>query len=103
MAKVELPPNMESISGKLGNFIFRTYRKPNGTTETRVYRNPFCGQNNVRHEPTKAQIAQQQLFRQTNIEVSKRIANGDKRHRKVIFKEIYHALKLQPDGYLAST
>lgn len=102
MAKVELPPNMESISGKLGNFIFRTYHRPNGTTETRVYRNPFFGKT-ASHKPTKAQLAQQARFRQTNIEVSKRIAAGDKRHRKLIFKEIYHALKQQPDVYLSST
>ena len=103
MARVELPTNIESISGKLGAFIFKTYHRPDGTTETRVYRNPSFGKTAARHEPTKAQLAQQAIFRQTNIEVSKRIAAGDKRLRKVIFKEIYHAIKQQPDVYLSST
>ena len=39
--KVELAAGIDSISGKCGNMIFKTYKRPNGKTETRAYFNPY--------------------------------------------------------------
>ena len=37
MAKVDLMAGIQSVSGKAGNFVFKTYRRPDGKTETRMY------------------------------------------------------------------
>ena len=41
MAKVTLPPGIASISGALGPFLYKTFTKPDGTKETRIYPNPY--------------------------------------------------------------
>ena len=41
--KVELIPGISSMSGKAGAFMFRTYKRPNGKTETRAYIMPRNG------------------------------------------------------------
>jgi len=51
MSKVILPPGILSISGKLGDMIFRTYTRPDGTTETRAYHNPYRRQGYRRSKP----------------------------------------------------
>ena len=35
--KCTLNSNIKSVSGKVGNIMFRTYTKPDGTKETRAY------------------------------------------------------------------
>ena len=35
--KCTLNSNIKSISGKVGSLLFKTYTKPDGTTETRAY------------------------------------------------------------------
>ena len=35
--KCELNPNIESISGRVGNVLYKTYKRPDGKTETRAY------------------------------------------------------------------
>ena len=35
--KCTLRPDIESMSGKCGNMLFKTYTKPNGKKETRAY------------------------------------------------------------------
>ena len=37
MVKVKLAAGIESASGKTGNVQFRTFTKPDGSTETRMY------------------------------------------------------------------
>ena len=37
MAKVDLMAGIQSISGTAGNFVFRTFRRLDGKTETRMY------------------------------------------------------------------
>ena len=41
--KVDLMPGIKSISGKNGNMVFRTYKRPDGETETRAYMLPRKG------------------------------------------------------------
>ena len=38
--KCILDPTFENVSGKMGGLVFRTYKKPDGTKETRVYGMP---------------------------------------------------------------
>ena len=35
--KCTLNPEIENISGKIGGLLYRTYKRPNGKTETRAY------------------------------------------------------------------
>ena len=35
--KCKLNPAIESMSGRCGNVLFKTYKRPNGKTETRAY------------------------------------------------------------------
>ena len=35
--KCELNPDIKSISGRVGNVLYKTYKRPNGKTETRAY------------------------------------------------------------------
>ena len=37
MAKVDLMAGIQSVSGRAGNFVFRTFRRLDGKTETRMY------------------------------------------------------------------
>lgn len=38
--KCQLNPNIKSISGRVGGMLFKTFNKPDGSTETRVYNLP---------------------------------------------------------------
>ena len=38
--KCKLNPNLQSLSGKAGNLLFKTYTKPDGTKVTRCYTMP---------------------------------------------------------------
>ena len=65
--KVELAAGIESVSGKCGNMIFKTYKRPNGKTETRAYFNPYrrsrWGKVNPRKTPlSEAEIKARSLF-----------------------------------------
>ena len=58
MAKVTLPPGIASISGAMGPFMYKTFKKPDGMTETRVYPNPYyrvrqSGRKNSKHGKDK--------------------------------------------------
>ena len=35
--KCELDSNIKSMSGKVGNMLFKTFKRPDGKTETRAY------------------------------------------------------------------
>ncbi len=37
MAKVELPPYIAAISGRIGNFVYRSRKQPDGSYKTFVY------------------------------------------------------------------
>ena len=38
--KCKLNPNIQNVSGKVGNILFKTYTRPDGTKETRAYGMP---------------------------------------------------------------
>lgn len=85
MAKCELPKGILSLSGTLGNIVFKTYRRPNGTTETRAYRKPA----NQRTTPvTDKECAARTRFSRMAQEVARRIREGDQRPKNLIWAEV---------------
>ncbi len=93
MAKVKLPDEILSLSGAMGNVIFRTFKKRDGKTETRMYSNPYHKHNGQggwhrKSKPSKKEVAAREQFSQMAREVSRRIAAGDRRTRKEIWKEV---------------
>ena len=89
MAKCELPKGIISISGKLGGMIFKTYTRPDGTTETRAYPNPYRQHGYQRTTPvTDKEKRQRTLFAQVSREVTRRLRSGDRRPRSIIWAEV---------------
>ena len=84
MAKAILPGTIMSISGKMGNLIYKTFKKPDGTTETRVYQHPGRRSTPVTDEERKSRA----LFGQIARIVRLRQQDGDTRPRKVIWAEV---------------
>ena len=93
--KVELAAGIESASGKCGNMIFKTYKRPNGKKETRAYFNPYYrtkwGKVNPRKsKPSEAEIKARSLFARRQAYVQELIASGryhDKREAWKIAKQ----------------
>ena len=90
--KVKLMPGIASISGKMGKtkdghrLEFRTYKRPDGKNEVRLYSIP----KQTRKKPlSEAEIQARSRFAKVAAEVTKRIKSGDTRSRREIFKEIY--------------
>lgn len=98
MAKCTLRPEFLGISGRIGNMVFQTrgdkvfahaYRKPVRTTPV-----------------TPAELQRRQRFALIQQEVSRRIRNGDRRLRKLIWAEAaqqYDAAHPRPDVHLTFT
>jgi hypothetical protein len=90
--KVELIPGIATISGTFGKtkdghrMEFRTFQRPDGKKEVRLYSIP----KRERVTPvSEAEIRARNRFSIVNIEVTKRIQNGDTRRRQDIFREVY--------------
>ena len=91
--KVELAAGIDSISGKCGNMIFKTYKRPNGKTETRAYFNPYRTRwekvNARKTPPSEAEIKARSLFARRQAYVQELLASGryhDKREAWKIAK-----------------
>ena len=70
--------------------IFRTFRKADGTTVTRMYKNPYLDRDRkAKRIPSAKEAAHRDLFKQVSQAVSASIQAGDKRPRRVIFKQLY--------------
>lgn len=86
MAKCTINPltgQIMTISGRLGNTLFKTYR--NG--QVRAYVTPKGGY--TRSTPlSKAELLQRKKFSVIASEVARRIKAGDTRPRKVIWTEV---------------
>ena len=93
MAKTELPAEIQSISGAVGCLLYKTYHKVDGTTVTRVYRNPYYKRPGEKTSGrstalTAKERAVRVQFAHMARAVSARINAGDKRTRKEIWKEV---------------
>lgn len=90
MANVELMPGIKSISGKVGNMIFKTYK--NG--KVRAFP---AEQRKRRTKVTKAETSNRFNFGTIAVEVAKRMAAGDTRSKKelwaIVKKELAHKPK----------
>ena len=92
--KIELAAGIDSISGKCGNMIFKTYKRPNGKTETRAYFNPYRRSswekvNPRKTPPSDAEIKARSLFTRRQAYVQELLASGryhDKREAWKIAK-----------------
>jgi len=93
MAKCTIDPftgEIVTISGKLGNMLFKTYR--NG--QVRGYLLPSTP--TPRSTPlSEKEIASRNLFAIAATVTKHRIEAGDTRRRSLIFKEVYASLKTQ--------
>ena len=95
--KVELAAGIESVSGKCGNMIFKTFKRPDGKKETRAYFNPYrrtrLGKVSARKsKPTKSEIKARSSFGAIASEVARRLREGDTRPRSIIWKEVASTL-----------
>ena len=92
--KVEFAAGIESASGKCGNMIFKTFKRPNGKTETRAYFNPYRRTswekvNARKTPPSEAEIKARSLFARRQAYVQELLASGryhDKREAWKIAK-----------------
>ncbi len=93
--KVEFAAGIESASGKCGNLIFKTYKRPNGKKETRAYFNPYRPSRwekvNARKTPlSDAEVRARTLFARRIAYVQELLASGryhDKREAWKIAKQ----------------
>ena len=64
--KCTLNPSIKSASGKIGNLLFKTFTKPDGSKEVRAYGMPRRKDGSFGYErkakPTKGELAARQLF-----------------------------------------
>ena len=93
MATCELPKGILSISGKMGGMIFKTYKRPDGTTVTRAYPNPYRQHGYQRSSPvTDNEARSRNRFALISREVTRRLRSGDTRPRNIIWAEVKAAL-----------
>ena len=93
--KVEFAAGIESASGKCGNLIFKTYKRPNSKKETRAYFNPYRPSRWEKVNPRKtplsdAEVRARTLFARRIAYVQELLASGryhDKREAWKIAKQ----------------
>lgn len=88
--KVTLPQGIASISGTISSsrhhkLIAKTFKKADGTKETRFYMMPRFQRSTP---PSDKEIAARNRFWYMAKEVSRRIKDGDHRPRKIIWEEV---------------
>ena len=96
--KVELAAGIESASGKCGNMIFKTYKRPNGKTETRAYFNPYRRSswekvNPRKTPPSDAEIKARSLFARRQAYVQELLASGRYHDKKEAWKIAKNEIK----------
>ena len=75
--KCTLAPGIKSLSGKSGNLLFMTFKKPNGKTETRAYILPRDGSRYKRKsKPSKHELEVRALFARRQAYVQELLASG---------------------------
>ena len=96
--RCELMPGIRSISGTMkrnadgSRLEFRTFQRPDGTTETRAY---ICPKTERTTPPSAKELAHRALFSAICTEVHRRIKAGDTRPRKLIWAEVKTELMKQ--------
>lgn len=89
--KCELMPGIKSISGTMkknadgSRLEFRTFQRPDGSSETRVY---ICPKKERTTPASDKELAQRARFSLMSAEVHRRIKAGDTRPRKTIWDDV---------------
>ena len=83
MAKVDLMAGLQSVSGRAGNFVFRTFRRPDGKTETRMY--PYKKQKRTT-KIRKTELAARSLFTRRQALVQELLSSGQCRSKAEAWK-----------------
>ena len=83
--KVELNPNIRSLSGRLGDFVFRTRYDKDGNPKVFAH---HYGKPQRRTPLSEAEKKSRTRFGVINAAVRKRIQQGDTRPRNVIWAEV---------------
>ena len=83
MAKVNLMAGIQTISGKAGNFVFRTFHRRDGKTETRMY--PYKKQNRAT-KLSKAEMGARSLFTRRQALVMELFKTGQCRSKAEAWK-----------------
>ena len=71
---------------------FRTFKRPDGSTETRAY---ICPKWERATPPSDKELAQRARFAAISAEVRRRVKAGDNRPRKIIWAEVKDAFSNQ--------
>ena len=86
MVKVKLAAGIESASGKTGNVQFRTYRRPDGSTETRMYLVPRAENGKFQYERStpvsKHEMQVRSIFSKRQARVLQLMAENTKLSKK---------------------
>ena len=90
MASCNLFPGIASVSGKMGNLIFKTFTRPDGSSVTRVYSSE--SHKPRRTPPSDRELAQRARFAAMSRALAQRRRNGDTRPKKIIWDELANAL-----------
>ena len=91
MANCNLFQGIASISGKMGNVIFKTFTRPDGTSFTRVYRADTHAMRST--PPSDRELAQRVRFAAICRAVAQRQRNGDTRPKKLIWDELAKSIQ----------
>ena len=91
MAQCNLFQGIASISGKLGNVIFKTFTRPDGSSVTRVYSSEGHKQRSTK--PSDRELAQRARFAAMSRALAQRRRNGDTRPKKIIWDEVSRTLQ----------
>ena len=83
MAKVTPMAGIQSISGKAGNFVFRTFHRRDGKPETRMY--PYKKRER-KIKPSKAEQGARSLFTRRQALVQHLFASGQCRSKAEAWK-----------------
>ena len=83
MAKVNLMAGVQNVSGRAGNFIFKTYRRRDGSVETRMY--PYKKRER-KTKPSKAEQGARSLFTKRQALVQELFASGQCRSKADAWK-----------------
>ena len=91
MANCNLFQGIASISGKMGNVIFKTFTRRDGTSFTRVYSSE--GHKQRCTPPSDREKAQRTRFAAICRAVAQRQRNGDTRPKKLIWDELAKSIQ----------
>ena len=95
MVKVTLAAGIESASGKTGNVQFRTFRKPDGSIETRMYLVPRAENGKYKYERSTPVTEREKQVRELFSKRQQRVNQLLKANPKLSKKEAWKIAKTE--------